>query len=383
MDQQKSRRDRRQEGQRRRWRGVIVALAALVLVLAVGVTMSAWLGRRGEPAPQVEPTVRLTPEPTPQATPASTQREPAPANPMAQVDKGALAAGDPDGVQATEAPQGEAEVTAQPGAASVTPSPEASGASPSASASSPEPVAALLAPELEVTAKPQELALSGYKIGIDPGHQKKANNQKEPIAPGSSKTKKKVSSGTAGVTTRRAEHEVNLEVSFQLKEALEAQGAQVFMTRETADIDISNVERAQMMNELGVDLCLRIHCNGSENKKMSGIGLYIRKTGTNQAACQSAAEALLPAMVEATGAKDDGIHLSDTYTGLNWSEAPCILVEMGYMSNPEEDVLLNDPAYQQKLVSGMVNGVVTWIYNCQAGVPEATETPETETPESE
>ena len=50
--------------------------------------------------------------------------------------------------------------------------------------------------------------------------------------------------------------------------------------------------------------------------------------------------------VEATGAESDGIFRRDTYTGLNWSEVPSILVEMGFMTNEEEDYKLNDPAYQ-------------------------------------
>ena len=63
----------------------------------------------------------------------------------------------------------------------------------------------------------------------------------------------------------------------------------------------------------------------------------------------------------ATGAESDGIFKRDTYTGLNWSTVPCILVEMGFMSNPEEDMLLNDPDYQQKLVEGMVEGICNWL----------------------
>ena len=74
-----------------------------------------------------------------------------------------------------------------------------------------------------------------------------------------------------------------------------------------------------------------------------------------------AAEALLPAMVEATGAESDGIFRRDTYTGLNWSEVPSILVEMGFMTNEEEDYKLNDPAYQQLLVQGMVEGICAYM----------------------
>ena len=214
-------------------------------------------------------------------------------------------------------------------------------------------------PEATPTRDPGRL--TGVKIGIDPGHQAHGNSAQEAVAPGSSETKAKVSSGTYGRFTGVPEYEVNLDVSLQLRDALEALGCEVYMTRETNDVDISNQERAIMMNELGVDLVLRIHCNGSTNKSAQGIGLYIRKTGTNADACMRAAEALLPAMVEATGAESDGIFRRDTYTGLNWSEVPSILVEMGFMTNEEEDYKLNDPAYQQLLVQGMVEGICAYM----------------------
>lgn len=203
--------------------------------------------------------------------------------------------------------------------------------------------------------------LEGVIIGIDPGHQGKQNSEKEPIAPGSGEMKMKVSSGTCGVASRKAEYEVNLDVSFMLRDALEALGCTVYMTRESHDVNISNMERAIMMNELGADLVLRIHCNGSSNSKHNGIGLFVTKTGSIAESSNAAAEALLPAMVAATGARADGIFKRDTYTGMNWSEVPCILVEMGYMSNPEEDMKLVDPAYQQLLVNGMVEGICTYF----------------------
>ena len=59
--------------------------------------------------------------------------------------------------------------------------------------------------------------------------------------------------------------------------------------------------------------------------------------------------------------EDDGIFRRDTYTGLNWSEVPSILVEMGFMTNEEEDYKLNDPAYQQLLVQGMVEGICAYM----------------------
>lgn len=203
--------------------------------------------------------------------------------------------------------------------------------------------------------------LSEISVGIDPGHQLKQNTEKEAIAPGSSEMKAKVSSGTAGVRTRVPEYQVNLEISLQLRDALEALGCTVYMTRETNDVNISNQERAIMMNELGVDLALRLHCNGSENSSANGVGLYVTKTGDIAEESAKAAEYILPAIIEATGARADGIFKRDTYTGQNWSTVPCIMVEMGFMSNPEEDVKLNDPAYQQLLVKGMVEGICQYF----------------------
>ena len=205
------------------------------------------------------------------------------------------------------------------------------------------------------------LRLEGISIGIDPGHQAHQNTEKEAVAPGSSETKIKVASGTAGVKTGVAEYVVDLDISLQLRDALEALGCTVYMTREINDVDISNQERAIMMNELGADLVLRLHCNGSTNRSANGIGLYVNATGDIAEASYAAAEALLPAMTAATGARADGIFKRDTYTGLNWSTVPCILVEMGYMSNPEEDVKLNDPEYQQLLVKGMVEGICAYF----------------------
>ncbi len=143
---------------------------------------------------------------------------------------------------------------------------------------------------------------------------------------------------------------------------MEALGCEVYMTRETHDVDISNQERAIMMNEKEVDLVLRIHCNGSTNRSAEGIGLYVNKTGDIAEASESAAQAILPAMVAATGAESDGIFKRDTYTGTELVHCPLHSGgDGGFMSNPEEDMLLNDPDYQQKLVEGMVEGICNWL----------------------
>ncbi len=203
--------------------------------------------------------------------------------------------------------------------------------------------------------------LTGIIIGLDPGHQLHGNNEKETVAPGSKEKKAKVASGTSGRKTKIPEYETNLNIALKLRDALEAEGCTVYMTRETNDVDISNQERAIMMNDLNADLVLRLHCDGSTKKSANGIAMFVRASGACQAESEAAAYALLDQMVKATGAKRRGVYKRDSYTGLNWSTVPSILVEMGYLTNPEEDVKLNSPEYQDKLVEGYVEGICAYF----------------------
>ncbi len=202
--------------------------------------------------------------------------------------------------------------------------------------------------------------LSGITIGINPGHQTKAVTIQDPLAPGSRKTGNRIGCGTTGVKTRAREYEVNLAVALKLRDRLVQEGATVVLTRTRNDVNLSNIERAQLLNRAQVDLALQLHCNatGTGNRTANGIVLYA-KPADNPAL--SASAYMLDAMVQATGAIKLGVKKSDGYMSLNWSETPSILVEMGYMSNPAEDVLLSTPAYQDKLVEGMYEGIAAYF----------------------
>ena len=202
--------------------------------------------------------------------------------------------------------------------------------------------------------------LDGIIIGINPGHQVRGDYGLAPIAPGSKQTKTKVGVGCAGIKTRAREYEVNLIISLMLRDRLEAEGATVIMTRTTNDVNITNIERAQMLNKAGVDLALQIHCNSSavNDSTRKGIELYVKNADQIS---HSMASSMLDQMIACTGAINRGVKKSDSYMSLNGSETPSILVEMGYMSNPEEDVLLSTPSYQLKLVEGMYEGIARYF----------------------
>lgn len=261
------------------------------------------------------------------------------------------------GADVTQPPASVTPVPTGAPAASATPVPTGA---PAASAA-PVPTGV---PEVSATPEPaRKPALSsGRVIAIDPGHQKKSNYEQEPVGPGASEQKIKVSSGTQGVTTKVPEHQFNLELSLKLKDALEEAGYQVVMTRETAEVDLSNAERAGIANDAKADIFIRIHADGAENKAANGISvLYPSERNPYVAALspesKKLAKSVLDGLCDATGANRRGIVERDDLTGTNWAKMPVIVVEAGFMTNEAEEKKLLSKEYQALLVQGIVEGV--------------------------
>ena len=207
-------------------------------------------------------------------------------------------------------------------------------------------------------------SLEGKVICVDPGHEVTALHVQEPIDPYQSKTKEAFVGGTSG--ENQTEEQLNLSVGLILQGLLKDEGASVVMTRTTHESDMTSYMRAMLANEKNADLCIRIHADGSNDATVSGMSMlvpYGSQLATQDIVepSQTAGEYVLAATVEQTGAKNNGVVQRSDLTGFNFAEVPTILIEMGFMSNPVEDALMETAEYQYKLAKGMCVGIQNYF----------------------
>lgn len=215
--------------------------------------------------------------------------------------------------------------------------------------------------------EPQEGRLTGVTICVDPGHQENGERVTEPIGPGLEGKTSGTSGSAQGKITLRRESIVCLEVGMALRDELIRQGATVVMTRERQDQFLTNMERCAVADEGGADIMLRLHCDTRENTQKQGLSVYGPRNSTYAKAVADPqtyahmGDLLLNAMKRRLGYelsdKTGFTTINDQFVGNNWAKMICFLVEMGFMSNPEEDFLLATPVYQQWLAEGMAQGV--------------------------
>lgn len=205
----------------------------------------------------------------------------------------------------------------------------------------------------------------GFVVCIDPGHQSRGNSAHEPIGPGASTTKAKVTGGTTGVATGIPEYQLTLDVGLMLQKELESRGYQVIMTRTSNNVNISNSERAAVANNAGADAFIRIHANGGGASSQGALTMC--QTANNPFNANlynesyALSQAVLKNFVAATGAKNLGVSRVDNMSGINWCQVPVTIIEMGFMSNAAEDRNMADPSYRQKMVLGMANGIDEYL----------------------
>ena len=189
------------------------------------------------------------------------------------------------------------------------------------------------------------MTLSGKKIVIDPGH---GGNDAGAIGP-----------------TGVMEKTVTLKVALELRKLLEAEGAQVVMTRDTdttvseKGAKASDIEelgaRCNVANRIGADIFISIHADSFTRPEARGTtGYYYSKSTTGRG--QKLADCIRRNLVEQLGTPSRGTQPCNFYVVKN-TDMPATLIELGFISNKEEEQLLNSKEGVQKAAQGILDGI--------------------------
>ncbi len=203
-------------------------------------------------------------------------------------------------------------------------------------------------------------------IVIDPGHASQVPAAQEPLGPGSTEMKDADSIGTYGQASALHEYDLTMMVSRKLRTELENRGYQVLLTHYDTVQPIGCVERAKIANDNKADAFIRIHANSTTDVKANGaMTICITEDNPFHSELYDASvrlsQILLDTYCEETGIAKEYVWKTDTMSGNNWSEVPTTMIELGYMSNPDEDLNMAQDSQQLRMAKAIADSLDLWF----------------------
>lgn len=159
------------------------------------------------------------------------------------------------------------------------------------------------------------------------------------------------------------EKEITLELSRLLRDKFSNDDLEIEMTRDK-DEYVKLLDRAGQANEEDFEIFVSIHVNSSDNRDASGIEvLYASEKNVEikEAEQKLLAKEILDAIIKETGAKSRGVKNRPDLIVLNKTKCVSALVEVGFLSNPQEYDKLTDDQYLDSLATGIYKGVKSYI----------------------
>lgn len=153
------------------------------------------------------------------------------------------------------------------------------------------------------------------------------------------------------------ESEVNYDVAVRVNEMLRDAGAYTIMTRESNE-DPSLLERTELSNDNRADLFISIHADAHPKESTRGSTVYGHYNATEEN--WALAWYVHDEIIKLTGLESKGLRAAD-FVVLRETKAPAILIEMAYLTNPEDESLLKNEEFRQKMAQGIFNGILRYF----------------------
>ncbi|WP_372794505.1 N-acetylmuramoyl-L-alanine amidase [Pontiella sp.] len=175
------------------------------------------------------------------------------------------------------------------------------------------------------------------------------------------------------------EKDLVLDISYRVRKLLEAKGIRVKMTR-TGDTYPNLDVRSTYAYKVGADLFISIHANAAGAPSASGVETFITsstgydstnaygqdqdtfafKNNTYDALNAVLGFSIHSNVVKMSKRDDRGLRRA-RYSVLKHTRCPAALVECGFLTNPDEEILLNTSSYRESIARGISNGVLGYF----------------------
>lgn len=219
------------------------------------------------------------------------------------------------------------------------------------------------------------LPVKGRTIAIDPGHN--GRNAEHPseinqLVDAGGFRKACNTSGTNSNDGSLSESELNFDVGKRLRKRLERSGATVVMTRSDEDgVGPCVNERAQIGNEAGADLVVSIHADGNEADETGFHVIYPGKLRGYTEPIVKPSKRLATDLRNALDANEigrstyigegSGLDRRVDLGGLNLSEIPAAMIEMGNMRNAGDLALMKERAWRNDTAEQIEEGILAFL----------------------
>lgn len=191
---------------------------------------------------------------------------------------------------------------------------------------------------IRVKRQPAFLQLQHMRVAVDAGHGGDNN-------------------GATGLKTKIMEKNYTLLIAKELQQALLEEKAAVYMTREK-DTSLNMPDRILLLQQEDPDFLISVHLNSSSKDSIRGTSTYYRYIGF-----RSLSQNIYQEMLK-TGLPEFGNIGSFNFALSGPTEYPSCLVEVAFLSNKEDELLIKDPAFHKTVAKAIVSGIKKWLESC-------------------